>query len=398
MLLIAFAATASAQTATTFAQPIEIRSLALTDETGAAGASGEQALLMRNALSGADAQALFAPVADQTVGSVPVVGPIVIDAAGTVSEVVWHWNGTWAEDRALAGDVSVQLWLSAQANVAADVSIGLANVAPDGGLRVVASITQMVSLSSLAPQEFTFNLPTGDRILLEDHSLRLRVSLQALSVVTILDYDAADTPSQIASLPTSVLDSDGDGIGDSQERRQGTDPFDHDDPGDASPDTDGDGVPDSEEPDLGTDPSDPDTDGDGASDGTEQSAGTDPTDPNDTPTDSDGDGLVDDAEDDAGTDPNNPDSDGDGVSDCDEDPDGDGLSNCDEFAHGTDPMDPDTDGDGVNDGDEVAQGTDPTVDPDATEPGPPWEVIGGVLMFVTAGILIAVGLFVRHPL
>ena len=364
MLLIAFAATASAQTATTFAQPIEIRSLALTDETGAAGASGEQALLMRNALSGADAQALFAPVADQTVGSVPVVGPIVIDAAGTVSEVVWHWNGTWAEDRALAGDVSVQLWLSAQANVAADVSIGLANVAPDGGLRVVASITQMVSLSSLAPQEFTFNLPTGDRILLEDHSLRLRVSLQALSVVTILDYDAADTPSQIASLPTSVLDSDGDGIGDSQERRQGTDPFDHDDPGDASPDTDGDGVPDSEEPDLGTDPSDPDTDGDGASDGTEQSAGTDPTDPNDTPTDSDG----------------------------------DGLSNCDEFAHGTDPMDPDTDGDGVNDGDEVAQGTDPTVDPDATEPGPPWEVIGGVLMFVTAGILIAVGLFVRHPL
>ena len=75
-------------------------------------------------------------------------------------------------------------------------------------------------------------------------------------------------------------------------------------------DTDGDGLLDSEEADLGTDPDEADTDGDGIEDGDEVEAGTDPT-----SADTDGDGLDDGEEAEAGTDPTNPDTDGDGFDD-----------------------------------------------------------------------------------
>lgn len=68
-------------------------------------------------------------------------------------------------------------------------------------------------------------------------------------------------------------DSDGDGLGDTDERSQGTDPLD--------PDTDNDGLNDGDEVRLGTDPLDPDTDDGGASDGREIEAGTNPFDPGD---------------------------------------------------------------------------------------------------------------------
>ena len=90
--------------------------------------------------------------------------------------------------------------------------------------------------------------------------------------------------------PTPNLDSDNDGLSDSDEAVLGTDPLD--------PDSDGDGVSDGDEVVLGTDPLDPDSDGDGLSDGDEAVLGTDPLDP-----DSDGDGLSDGAEAGAGTDP-----------------------------------------------------------------------------------------------
>lgn len=56
-----------------------------------------------------------------------------------------------------------------------------------------------------------------------------------------------------------LLDSDGDGLTDDEERRLGTNPF--------NPDTDGDGIPDGDEMRLGTDPLKADTDGDGIIDG-----------------------------------------------------------------------------------------------------------------------------------
>ncbi len=178
---------------------------------------------------------------------------------------------------------------------------------------------------------------------------------------------------------TSILvDSDGDGVSDEQEEKDGTDPN--------NPDTDGDGLTDGEEKEHGTDPKNPDTDGDGINDGDEVKDGTDPT-----KEDTDGDGLTDGEEKEIGTDPTKPDTDGDGLTDKEEvdgsknphkdnkfdedgkpgntdptnpDTDGDGLTDRTEIEIGTDPNNPDTDGDGHNDGDEVKDNKDPK-DPDS---------------------------------
>ncbi len=115
-------------------------------------------------------------------------------------------------------------------------------------------------------------------------------------------------------------------------------------------------------------PVDQDTDSDGLSDSTEQSQGTNPTNP-----DTDGDGLIDSADpgpttvdtdndgDPDGTDPaptnsdvfTPPDTDGDGIRDPqDSDDDNDGLFDFEEEAFGTDPLKFDTDNDGVGDKDD----------------------------------------------
>ena len=92
------------------------------------------------------------------------------------------------------------------------------------------------------------------------------------------------------------IDSDGDGLLDSEEARLGTDPY--------NPDTDGDGLTDGDEVNArGTDPLNPDTDFDGLKDGAEVlSYGTNPLDPDtDKGGVSDGHEVMED-----GTDPLNP--------------------------------------------------------------------------------------------
>ena len=122
-------------------------------------------------------------------------------------------------------------------------------------------------------------------------------------------------------------------------------------------DTDGDGVPDDVEQRNGTDPRNADSDGDGVSDGDEAKHGSDPANP-----DTDGDGVLDDEEIARGTNPRETDSDGDGIDDQEEiergtnprlaDSDGDGLTDGAELDAGTDPFDKDSDGDGQADGDD----------------------------------------------
>jgi hypothetical protein len=161
------------------------------------------------------------------------------------------------------------------------------------------------------------------------------------------------------------VDTDGDGLLDSEELSYGTNPL--------TADTDGDGLSDGEEVmELGTDPLDMDTDDDGIVDGEEiHLFGTDPYNP-----DSDWDGLSDSEEVyHYATDPTNCDTDGDGVFDGDEvhfygtdpnshdaqgpqdpmwtDTDGDGLLDWDEEFFGTDPQQPDSDWDGLTDYEEV---------------------------------------------
>jgi hypothetical protein len=135
-------------------------------------------------------------------------------------------------------------------------------------------------------------------------------------------------------LVTGLLDSDDDGLADTDEEIiYGTDPN--------NPDSDADGLSDGDEVNIHhTDPNNPDSDSDGLSDGDEVNIHhTDPDNP-----DTDGDGMPDGWEVNNGLDPL--------VDDTDGDLDGDGLTNGEEYQSGADPNNPDTDGDGLPDGED----------------------------------------------
>ena len=136
---------------------------------------------------------------------------------------------------------------------------------------------------------------------------------------TVEDTQGSTEPSSENSTPENDdeleenQDSDDDGLSDSEEAINGTDPN--------NPDTDNDGISDGDEQTTGTDPNNEDTDGDGINDGDELVIGSDPND-----ADSDDDGVSDGEEINQGTNPNDEDTDGDGIIDSnDQDPTNDGL-------------------------------------------------------------------------
>jgi hypothetical protein len=119
-------------------------------------------------------------------------------------------------------------------------------------------------------------------------------------------------------------DPDDDGVSNTDEFTQGTDPTN----GPPPPDTDADGMPDDWEAFYGLNPSDPsdatqDPDDDGVTNADEFTQGTDPTD-GPPPPDTDADGMPDDWEAFYGLNASDP-------SDAPQDPDDDGVSNTDEF-------------------------------------------------------------------
>jgi gliding motility-associated-like protein len=208
-------------------------------------------------------------------------------------------------------------------------------------------------------------------------------AVSASANYTITATNAAGTDSKTIALVIDT-DSDNDGVPNSVEVQQGTNPTT---PG--ALDTDGDGVPDYVEVQQGTNPTTPgalDTDGDGVPDYVEVQQGTNPTTPG--ALDTDGDGVPDYVEVQQGTNPTTPgalDTDGDGVPDYIEvqqgtnpntpgnsiiDTDGDGVPDYVEVQQGTNPTTPgalDTDGDGVPDYVEIQQGTNPTTPGDARD-------------------------------
>lgn len=243
-------------------------------------------------------------------------------------------------------------------------------------------------------------------------------NVNSLVTVEVVDAESDDNYDSLSNKTVNVLtkepDTDGDGVSDADEERDGSD---KNDPcsylGNSvtlpqlsnweTLDCDNDGLSNKDEKEkYGTNPQDPDTDGDGVLDGTEVVDKTDPRNPCDYleahitvvqraewgMADCDNDGLPNSKEKELGTDPIDPDTDGDGVKDGDEvkdktnpldpcdyvaahitvapkqawldaDCDNDGLPNSKEKELGTDPKNPDTDGDGVTDGDEVKDGTNP---------------------------------------
>ena len=175
------------------------------------------------------------------------------------------------------------------------------------------------------------------------------------------EEDVAIWPGECCTDPLNP-DSDFDGIPDGEDSCENV-----------YVDSDGDGLLDSDEAWIGTDPFNPDTDGDGLLDGQEafcayvDAGGAQeerPEDPDMYPQP-------------CCTDPLNPDSDFDGIPDgqdtCEDiyvDSDGDGLLDIDEEWLGTDPFNPDTDGDGLLDGQEAfCYGQPIPVDGGGSEPG-----------------------------
>ncbi|WP_282049785.1 gliding motility-associated C-terminal domain-containing protein [Maribacter aquivivus] len=255
-------------------------------------------------------------------------------------------------------------------------------------------------------------------------------------------YDATNTI-------WAAADCDDDGVSNSEEVTNGTDPYNADTDGDgisdatdsdaldpcspsqeigyseydatnaiwATADCDGDGIDNGTEVTNGTDPYNTDTDGDGVSDSQEFEDGTDPLNDCDSnggaplgTSDCDEDGLTTDEEVSLGTDPNIADTDGDGIldgqevldntnplDDCDHDGgtalpesdcDGDGLTTAVEDALGTDSNNADTDGDTIPDGQEVEEGTDP-LDPCDSIGGAPSLSAGCNAEVVETGIAVS---------
>jgi gliding motility-associated-like protein len=180
------------------------------------------------------------------------------------------------------------------------------------------------------------------------------------TILADANYEGAAAQSTITVI---VGDSDGDGVPDSIEVAQGTNPFD----ASSVKDTDGDGVPDYVEVQQGTNPNNSkdaiDTDGDGVPDYIEKAQGTNPLVAGDKIKDTDGDGVPDYIEVAQGTNP--------AVAFDARDSDGDGIPDFVEIAAGQDPNDAtsaiDSDGDGVPDYIEVKQGTNPGLAGDAKD-------------------------------
>jgi hypothetical protein len=143
-----------------------------------------------------------------------------------------------------------------------------------------AVATLQASASAASPNQFQLLHLTDPGSTAEDRSFDLPLSLEFQS----------DVATGVIQALGSAGDFDNDGVQNSTEVANGTDP--------GNPDTDGDGLEDGVETntgtfvdanDTGSDPLDPDTDGDGLSDGSEvTTTWTDPTD-----ADPDGDGICD---------------------------------------------------------------------------------------------------------
>ncbi|NTX59359.1 OmpA family protein [Myxococcus sp. CA051A] len=325
--------------------------------------------------------------------SVPVATPLV-DGPHSVTATAEDVNGNTATDTNTFTVNSVpdtRITASPPVNTAStDAEFSFNSVTGDPRDTFECSLDGAAFTPCTSPINFT-GLPEGT------HTFQVRA----------VDADGDVDPTPAHFIWSIGLDTDGDGLTDTEEIAIGTDPN--------NPDTDGDGVSDGIEVEVGgTDPLDDDSDDDGLMDGTEDKdhdgiVDADETDPNEADTDGDGiqDGtelgqtvpegsdtdatvFIPDADPTTVTNPLNPDTDGgsvrDGVEDAnhngridpgetdpnlaadDVDSDLDGVSDEREIELGMDPHDADTDDDGVPDGDEALTDTDGDGTIDALDP------------------------------
>lgn len=283
---------------------------------------------------------------------------------------IQSWVSTTPFTKALEVTDKAQatIYFSANVQALALFQVRLLDVAADGHRDELARDQQQF-ITLLSPTPVTFYLDTQGAVLQRGHTLLLELQAETADAVVVAQYGGS-TPSGLLGLESRWLDSDGDGLADSDELDRGLNPLDPTDARDLVPDADADGLGDRVEGTIGTDPNDADTDGDGYGDGIEVHAGSDPLDAASTPRDTDGDGLPDSFEE------NNfhNSTTGGSVSITNilpgDDPDHDGCNNLCEAQHGTDPTNADTDGDGIPDGAEISAGTDPATPPVVLAGGP----------------------------
>lgn len=245
-------------------------------------------LLMPASPDAATATHLFSPLVGDTVAA---LGPTSYD---------WASDIEFPADLEIVGDSTVTLTFNVGIDVAATTTVILSTVA-DGVVTELARNTDS-GLAEIPGHTETITLPTDGLALPEGHRLLLTVSVTGAAVAVSLEYNSAASASGITTMSVQILDTDGDGFGDSAERAAGTDPNDAisypgnpDNDGDGlldvwemlhfgdlnmtgTDDPDGDGLDNEAEETGGTDPNLADTDGDGLTDGQERADGTDPLD------------------------------------------------------------------------------------------------------------------------
>jgi hypothetical protein len=276
----------------------------------------------------------------------------ILGLVNTPSTDAWTTGAPWDKDIEVVDATQAVLYFTANVQALTVFQVRLLDVQPDGQQHLVAQDDQQF-VTALNPTPITFDLHAQGAILHKGNTLKLEVFAQTANALVLLQYGGA-TPSGVKDLKVRWIDTDGDGVSDTDEVLSGSNPLDASDQRLGGKDTDGDGLPDAFETAVHTNPTKADTDGDGFGDGVEIHAGSNPLDKGSVPYTTAGNPL-----------PNsfltryfNSTTINNGV-DPHGDNDGDGCDNLCEAAHGTDPTDADSDGDGVSDGAEIAAQTNP---------------------------------------
>lgn len=255
------------------------------------------------AVAGTELLSLTAP---EDTAQTHAFSPLLGGTVGTVGPTSYQWtsDAPTTVDLRIDTDTSVDVYLGAGVDVTGTVAATLSTVAPDGTAALLATGSNGGADPHVLEHQETIIIATAGLVIPQDHLLLLEISVTDAAVVVQIEYNDAANPSA-ATFTTSVLDSDGDGFGDSAERDAGTDPENADSfPGNpdndsdglvdaweqqwfgdlnmtGSDDPDGDGLDNEAEETLGTDPTKADTDDDGVLDGNEVADGTDPRDDSD---------------------------------------------------------------------------------------------------------------------
>lgn len=297
-----------------------------------------------------------------------VPGVDVLGVVKTPDTQDWVSTIPWPKDVEAVDYAHVQIYFSANAQATTVFDVRLFDTAPAGTSRILGHDSEQF-ITALSPTPVDFYIHVQGGVLNKGHTLTMELYAQTLNAAVVMSWGGA-TASAMHGFQVRWLDSDGDGIADSDETRAGTNPLDPSSrPGGPATDSDHDGLSDTLEVIIGTNPHNADSDGDGYLDGVEYHAGSNPLDANSKPYDLNHNGLPDTFEsyyfyNGTTIQGNSTTPSGFGPHD---DPDGDGCDNLCEAQHGTNPFNPDTDGDRVSDGQEVSQGTDP-LSPQDTSP------------------------------